>query len=71
MKYPAYPEHKNSCVPWLGQIPAHWVVKRLIYIVILKSGEGITLQQIAITRSCCRKNSPLRSKFAAERGVIF
>lgn len=27
--YPAYPEYQNSDVPWLGEIPAHWAVKRL------------------------------------------
>jgi len=28
-KYQAYPEYKDSCVGWLGQIPAHWDAKRL------------------------------------------
>lgn len=25
---PPYPEHKDSGVPWLGQIPKHWEVRR-------------------------------------------
>lgn len=32
MRYPAYPAYKDSSVPWLGQIPAHWgktVIKKL------------------------------------------
>lgn len=29
MRYPAYPEYKESGVQWLGQVPEHWEVKRL------------------------------------------
>ncbi|WP_199782673.1 restriction endonuclease subunit S, partial [Cronobacter dublinensis] len=28
-KYKAYPEYKDSGVEWLGEIPAHWNVKRI------------------------------------------
>ncbi|TKV07085.1 restriction endonuclease subunit S [Citrobacter sp. wls619] len=28
-KYKAYPEYKDSGVEWLGEIPAHWNIKRL------------------------------------------
>ena len=28
MRYPAYPEYKESGVQWLGQVPEHWEVKR-------------------------------------------
>ena len=28
-KYKAYPEYKDSGVEWLGDIPAHWNIKRL------------------------------------------
>lgn len=28
-KYKAYPEYKDSGVEWLGEIPAHWSVKRI------------------------------------------
>lgn len=28
MGYPAYPEMRDSGVPWLGEIPAHWQVDR-------------------------------------------
>ena len=27
MKLKPYPEYKDSGVPWLGEIPAHWEVK--------------------------------------------
>lgn len=29
MRYPAYPEYKDSGVQWLGKVPGHWEVKRL------------------------------------------
>ncbi|HHZ8505088.1 TPA: restriction endonuclease subunit S [Morganella morganii] len=28
-KYKAYPEYKDSGVEWLGEIPAHWSIKRI------------------------------------------
>ncbi len=38
MKYSAYPAYKNSGVEWLGEIPAHWEVKRLKFIAYIQSG---------------------------------
>jgi type I restriction enzyme S subunit len=38
---------KQSDVEWLGEVPAAWNVKRLSYLALLKSGEGITSEQIA------------------------
>lgn len=32
MKYPAYPEYKPSGIEWLGEVPEHWVPKRLRFI---------------------------------------
>jgi type I restriction enzyme S subunit len=37
---------KDSGIEWLGEIPAHWEVKRLKYVALLKSGQGITADQI-------------------------
>ena len=31
MTFPAYPEYKDSRVGWLGDVPAHWGIKRLKY----------------------------------------
>ena len=28
-KHKPYPSYKSSCVEWLGDVPAHWEVKRL------------------------------------------
>ena len=33
-----YPAYKDSDVEWLGEIPAHWEVKRLKYAVTLNPG---------------------------------
>lgn len=38
MSFPRYPEYKDSGVEWLGQVPAHWEVKPLKYVVALRSG---------------------------------
>ncbi|MCK2096578.1 restriction endonuclease subunit S [Thauera aromatica] len=29
MSLPRYPEYKDSGVQWLGEVPAHWIVKRI------------------------------------------
>ncbi len=42
-----YPKYKDSGVEWLGQIPAHWVMKKIKYIAELKSGDNITSDQIS------------------------
>ena len=37
---------KDSGVEWLGEIPAHWEVRRLKTMCQIKSGEGITAESI-------------------------
>ncbi|WNK20966.1 hypothetical protein P1P91_04625 [Halomonas piscis] len=32
---PAYPEYKDSGIEWLGEVPAHWVVRRLKHVLTL------------------------------------
>lgn len=34
-RFGLYPAYKDSCVEWLGQIPAHWEVKRLKLVAAL------------------------------------
>lgn len=29
MSFPAYPEYKDSGVPWLGEVPGHWELSRI------------------------------------------
>ena len=37
---------KDSGIPWIGKIPEHWELKRLKYVASLKSGSGITSNEI-------------------------
>ncbi|MFZ1123603.1 MAG: restriction endonuclease subunit S [Candidatus Baltobacteraceae bacterium] len=37
---------KDSGVEWIGEIPAHWKIMPLKYLVLLKSGEHITTEKI-------------------------
>ena len=37
---------KDSGIQWLGEVPAHWEVKKLKYIVDMKSGNNITSDRI-------------------------
>lgn len=37
---------KPSGVEWLGDVPEHWGVKKLKHLVMLRSGEGITVEDI-------------------------
>lgn len=40
-------EFKDSKIPWIGQIPKHWEVKRLKYIATkIYKGNGITKEQV-------------------------
>ena len=41
MSYPAYPECEDSERVWLGDVPAHWAVRRLKF-QINKVGSGVT-----------------------------
>jgi type I restriction enzyme S subunit len=38
MSFPRYPAYKPSGVEWLGEVPEHWEVKPLEYIITLTSG---------------------------------
>jgi len=46
MKRSAYANYKDSGVQWLGHTPEHWEVRRLKHVASLKSGEGITTEEI-------------------------
>ncbi len=40
MKYPAYPEYRDSGSTWLGEIPSHWVTQPLKYNSYMKGRIG-------------------------------
>jgi len=44
-----HPKLKPSGVEWLGDVPANWLVKRLGYMALLKSGDNITSEQIEVS----------------------
>jgi type I restriction enzyme S subunit len=37
---------KDSGMEWLGEIPAHWEVKKLKYVIQIQSGKGITQENL-------------------------
>ena len=40
MTFPRYPRYKDSGVGWLGEVPAHWEVKRLRYVALLNPSKS-------------------------------
>ena len=36
MTLPRYPEYKDSCVEWLGEVPAHWEIRRVRHLCTIK-----------------------------------
>lgn len=40
MSFPRYPEYKDSGVEWLGDVPAHWSVKRLRHVATLNPSKS-------------------------------
>lgn len=42
MSLPPYPKYKDSGADWLGQIPAHWDVRRLRYLCDIQTGSRDT-----------------------------
>lgn len=39
-------KYKPSGIPWLGDIPEHWEVKKLKYVIKVKSGESIVAEEL-------------------------
>lgn len=39
-------EMKDSGIEWLGEIPKHWEVKKLKYVITIKSGDGVSNENI-------------------------
>ncbi|GMA51339.1 type I restriction enzyme specificity protein [Alicyclobacillus contaminans] len=40
-----YPAYKDSCIPWLGQVPEHWEVIPLKRIAWFKGGTGFPVEE--------------------------
>ena len=41
-RYRPYPAYKDSGVEWLGEIPAHWEVRRLKQVCTFEYGDSLT-----------------------------
>ena len=55
MKLPPYPKYKDSGVPWLGDIPEHWEVRRLRNLgTFLKGFGGTKADETATGVPCVR-----------------
>lgn len=40
MSFPRYAEYKDSCLDWLGEVPAHWAMTRLKRVAAIQYGIG-------------------------------
>ena len=43
MSFPCYPEYKDSGVEWVGEVPAHWDIKRVRHVTQCMDGKRIPL----------------------------
>ena len=46
-----YPAYKDSGVPWLGEVPAHWEVRPLKWCLRCHSGDGIPTEEVSSERT--------------------
>jgi type I restriction enzyme S subunit len=44
MKYPVYPQYKDSGVAWLGEVPSDWEIKGLRYVCRLAYGDPLAAE---------------------------
>ena len=40
MSLPRYPEYKDSGVEWLGEVPAHWNIKRIRFVAVMNPSKS-------------------------------
>lgn len=45
-KYKAYPAYKDSGVEWLGNVPDHWLIKKLKYLCKVQTGSKDTVNAV-------------------------
>jgi type I restriction modification DNA specificity protein len=51
-RFKAYPAYKDSGVPWLGEIPAHWEVRKTKFAAALRSGHTPSRQHPEYWEDC-------------------
>ena len=64
MSFPRYPKYKPSGVEWLGDVPAHWEVKRLRQIGRLLKGGGGTKEDVVDAGVPCVRYGDLYTTFS-------
>ena len=50
-KYQAYPEHKDSGIEWLGEIPKHWKTASLSKLFMIKAGGDVKIEFFSETKT--------------------
>lgn len=73
MSFPAYPEYKDSGVPWLGKVPGHWVVaalKRKTTLTTTRADQRIFPVALENIEGWTGRFLPSESEFEGE-GVAF
>lgn len=44
MKYPRYPEYKDSGIEWIGKIPEYWSIVKLKNLCAISSDYGLNVK---------------------------
>lgn len=57
---------KPSGIPWLGEVPAHWEVKRLKHVSSIRYGVGVTLEYVEEGLQFVRATDVFRGKIRTE-----
>ncbi|HBR0759987.1 TPA: restriction endonuclease subunit S [Klebsiella quasipneumoniae] len=68
-KYQPYPEYKDSGVEWLGDVPSHWVTKKIAWHYTAKKGRNAQM----LTKEFCGENKgnyPVYSGQTENDGVM-
>lgn len=50
-EFSRYDDYKDSGVEWLGDVPEHWIIKRVKDLALLQSGTSIVSEQIEVEDS--------------------
>lgn len=68
-KYQKYPEYQDSGVEWLGEIPSHWKIKKLVWFFFAEKGKNGQL----LTKEYCGLNAgefPVYSGQTENNGIM-
>lgn len=66
MKYPEYPNLKDTEVPWINPVPHHWELKKFRYLFSFGRGLGITKKDLLDEGIPCISYGEIHSKYRFE-----